>query len=93
MNASRLVSGLLYVGCLVFAVADGDGRELFGVFVGVLVPVVLIWFPEEVNDFTLGMLWDGSVIDRPTPPALIAGFGWVLLLLVVVAGVKVRFFT
>ena len=56
MSASRVVSGLLYIGCVRFAVADGDGQELFAVAAGVLVPVVLIWFPEEVNDFTLGML-------------------------------------
>lgn len=92
MSASRVVSGLLYLGCLLFAVTDGDGRALFAVAAGVLVPVAMIWYPEEINDFTLGTWGDGPVIDRPTPPVFIAGFGWLLLLLVVVGGVKIRFF-
>jgi len=93
MSASRIVSGLLYLGCVLFAAADRDGQELFAVAAGVLVPVVLIWFPEEVNDLTLGMWWDGPFIDRSTPPAFIAGFGWLLLVLVVIGGVTMRCFS
>jgi len=93
MSASRVFSGLLYLGCVLLAVVGGDGRELFAVVAGLLVPIVLIWFPEEVNDVTLGMWGDGPMIDRPTPPAIIAAFGWLLLLLAVVGGLKIRFFS
>lgn len=56
------------------------GRVLLGlviVFVGCL---ALIWFPEEINDFTLGSWWRGYQITTPTPAFLVAGFGWICLI-------------
>jgi hypothetical protein len=47
----------------------------------VIPPIILIWFPEQVDEFTFG-LWDrGNRIDSHTPPLMISIFGWVILLL------------
>ena len=44
-------------------------------------PIILIWFPELVDDYTFG-LWDrGNRIDSHTPALMIEIFGWVILLL------------
>lgn len=44
-------------------------------------PIILIWFPEQVDEYTFG-LWDqGNRIDSHTPPLMIAIFGWFILLL------------
>jgi hypothetical protein len=51
------------------------------VLLALAAPIVLIWFPEQVDDYTFGM-WDkGNRIDVHTPPLMIAIFGWALLLL------------
>jgi hypothetical protein len=46
---------------------------------GLLVPLVLIWFPEQLGSFT-GYVGRGGNIDTPTPGFLIAGIGWFMLL-------------
>jgi hypothetical protein len=41
--------------------------------------LVLIWFPDEVDDLTFGSWYEGRRIDSHTPPFLIAAFGWIFL--------------
>jgi hypothetical protein len=44
-------------------------------------PLVLIWFPEEIDDLSFGT-WDrGNQINVHTPAFLISAFGWAILLL------------
>src|SRR5271165_3857175 len=43
-------------------------------------PMVLIWFPEQIDEYTFGTWHRGYRIDAHTPPAMIAMFGWVILL-------------
>jgi hypothetical protein len=46
-----------------------------------VVPMILIWFPDQIDDMTFGT-WDrGNQINVHTPAFLIVGFGWVILLL------------
>jgi hypothetical protein len=40
----------------------------------------LIFFSNEIDDLTFGTTQRGYQIDSHTPPFLIAGFGWLLLL-------------
>jgi hypothetical protein len=40
----------------------------------------LIFFAKQIDEITFGTWQRGYQIDRHTPPFLIAGFGWVLLL-------------
>jgi uncharacterized membrane protein YoaT (DUF817 family) len=44
--------------------------------------LALIWFPNAINEYTLGTWSRGGQIDTPTPPPLIAAFGWILLITV-----------
>jgi hypothetical protein len=44
-------------------------------------PLILIWFPEEIDDLTFGT-WDrGNQINVHTPAFLITAFGWAILFL------------
>ena len=45
------------------------------------VPLALIWFPEELGSYT-GYVSRGSTIDTETPPFIVAGLGWLLLVLI-----------
>jgi len=44
-----------------------------------LVPLGLIWFPEELGSFT-GYVSRGGYIDTETPPILVSAIGWLILL-------------
>jgi hypothetical protein len=57
-----------------------DHQLWFAAFVLGL-PLILIWFPEEIDDLSFGT-WDrGNQINVHTPAFLIAAFGWGILLL------------
>jgi hypothetical protein len=60
---SRLVHGSLL------------GSFAFLCFIG----LALIWFPEEINEYTLGLWYAGYKIETPTPAWLIATAGWSVL--------------
>jgi deoxyribodipyrimidine photolyase-related protein len=45
---------------------------------GLLLPMGLIWFPEEIGGFT-GYVGRGGRIDTETPPFLVSAAGWILL--------------
>lgn len=54
----------------------------FWVVTLVCAPVlVLIWFPEQIDDLTFGAWYRGYQIDSHTPGIAIAALGWVFLLL------------
>jgi hypothetical protein len=58
-----------------------NSSGLVGVLLAVTPPIILIWFPEQVDDYTFGLWYKGNRIDSHTPPLMIAIFGWALLLL------------
>ncbi len=82
MSVSRLLSGIVAVTGMVFAIADFRARLLFDYCLFTAIVLVLIWFPDAVNTYTVGMWIDGYKIENPTPPIMIAGFGWIALLVV-----------
>jgi hypothetical protein len=43
---------------------------------------VLVGFPAQIEDYTVGMWSKGNRIDVHTPAFLIASMGWLFLLLV-----------
>jgi hypothetical protein len=64
--------------------ADGpDGQISIDVsgspMLALMLPLALIWFPEQLGSFT-GYVGRGGSIDTETPGWLVAGFGWLLLL-------------
>lgn len=44
--------------------------------------LLLIWFPQEIDDFTFGGWYRGSQINTHTPGFLIAAMGWIFLVLI-----------
>lgn len=44
----------------------------------VLLPLGMIWFPDEVGSFT-GYVGRGGYIDSDTPPYLVSALGWFFL--------------
>jgi hypothetical protein len=81
MTLSQLLSGIIALLGLVVAFMRFDSQMLLKYCVFTVIELVLIWFPEEVNDYTLGIWSNGYKIENPTPPVMIAGVGWILLLL------------
>jgi hypothetical protein len=47
--------------------------------------LALIWFPEQIDDFTFGTWSGGYQIDSHTPGVAVAALGWVFLLLFALA--------
>ena len=80
MKISRIVSGSIYLGGQAWAIVHFESKEIFISVVGLAVPVCMIWYPNEINDYTIGLFGEGGQIDSPTPPVMISGFGWVCLL-------------
>jgi len=82
MTLSRLLSGIIALIGLVVAFIHFHSHILLNYCLFTLIELVLIWFPDEVNEYTLGLWIDGYKIQNQTPTAMIAGIGWILLLLV-----------
>ncbi len=43
--------------------------------------LALIYFPDTIDDLTIGTFTRGGQIDAHTPPWLISSVGWILILL------------
>lgn len=56
-----------------------NGLAVFSTVLYSCFACVLIWFPQEVDDFTFGTTRFGNKIDSHTPAFLIVAVGWVLL--------------
>jgi hypothetical protein len=52
--------------------------------------LVLIWFPNDVDELTFGVWYQGYRIDSHTPGVLIAAFGWMFLVLITLILFKVH---
>ena len=81
MTTSRFLA--LVVTALTAFTAVQKGYPLASSLLPLLIPLALIWFAEVLGSAT-GMIGHGRV-NAPTPPAMVAGFGWVVLLFLVVS--------
>lgn len=79
---SRLLSVIMAVVGMVAMIAKHGMDGALGYLLFLLVALVLIWFPSVINGYAMGTMMDGSTVDTPTPPLLIAAFGWIALLVV-----------
>ena len=73
-----IIAALTFAGAwphaqLLWAVAFVDGVALF-----------LIWLPDKIDDWTFGAYLRGGEVKSHTPAWMIASFGWILLLLLIV---------
>jgi hypothetical protein len=85
MRKDRLISLVVGVAWLIAAFAldsrgggTGNSRDRFALPGLTLVALALIWFGDELGEFT-GMTGRGH-ISQPSPAWLVKLFGWVLLL-------------
>jgi len=65
---------------VVLLIAQGDAQvsELLQYIAVLLLVLALIWFPEQVGEFT-GYVGRGGNIDVETPPLLVSLAGWFFL--------------
>ena len=77
--ASKIAAVLIAIAYLVITIIDEHGfnRGVMGLATVLLVPLALIWFPDEIGSAT-GSVGHGHV-DAETPPALVSFMGWFLL--------------
>ncbi len=76
ITAGKIVSLLIAIGYTLFAIVDGGVSGLF-VAVALLLPLALIWFPDEMGSFT-GCVARGY-IDKETPAGCVSVMGWFFL--------------
>ncbi len=82
-TAPKLIA--LCVGASLVAVgacAELDPSPEFGYFLLIILGVVFIWFPEPIGSFRGNVLHLGHSVDQQTPGCVIAGVGWLLLVVV-----------
>jgi hypothetical protein len=82
VTKSKLAALLLALAYIIAAAVSGAGFSFAGtVAVGVLLPLALIWFPEEVESWS--RLWRRGGIpalhEAPSPAWMVAMMGWVFL--------------
>ncbi len=80
ITLSRIIALLVAGGMAAISIVQ-DGKSFLhaaGAVPVLLIPLALIWFPEEVGEFT-GYVGRGGNIDAPSPAFLVAGFGWFFL--------------
>lgn len=80
VTISKTISGIIALAGMVYVCIKFNMEFDFYYFIFVGVVLVLIWFPDAVNTYTVGMWVDGYKIESPTPPIMISAFGWILLL-------------
>jgi len=76
-NILGLLVALAYVATII-ATQGGITESAFKGCVVLLLPLALIWFPDELGSFT-GYVGRGGNINTPTPPILVSTMGWMLL--------------
>jgi len=48
---NRTLSTLVFSAYIIRAIAIGDEGLLFGLFIGLVIPMACIWFPEAMGDY------------------------------------------
>jgi hypothetical protein len=77
MRLARYLSLAVALGLVGYSIVRGIRPPSFALLAAIA--VVLIWFPEEVDEYTLGLWYAGYKIETHTPAWMIAAVGWLLL--------------
>lgn len=80
LSVSRIVSLIVVAVAFITAWPIRGGFWVVTLVCGPL--LLLIWFPQEIDDFTFGSWSRGSQINTHTPGVLVAAMGWIFLVLV-----------
>jgi hypothetical protein len=78
---SRIAALLIAIGYSIAMIVAEHGITKGSLAGGalLLLPLALIWFPEQLGSFT-GYVGRGGDIDTETPPGLVSALGWFFLL-------------
>jgi hypothetical protein len=79
-RASKVGSVVIALGYAVACVISEGGLtpDIIKLCAMLLLPLGLIWFPEEIGSYR-GYVSRGSTIDTETPPFIVSGLGWLFL--------------
>jgi hypothetical protein len=79
ITISKIISVLIALGYIAANIIHfGVTRVVVAIAIALLVPLALIWFPDEIGTFT-GYVGRGGYINQETPPILITIMGWFFL--------------
>jgi len=78
MPADRLISLVIAAMVCVIAVLSGGGHALFDAVLWVVLALALIWFGDELGEYT--GLMRGSLVTAQSPGSLVRFFGWLFLI-------------
>jgi hypothetical protein len=77
---SKILALLLALGYIVAASLSREGLPLAGtVALGVLIPLALIWFPDQIETWTRTWRRLATLPTSAAPPWAFAAMGWVFL--------------
>ena len=81
ITIGKILTLLIAIGYAVGMVVDAHGvtPDVAKGCVVLLLPLALIWFPEELGSVT-GYVGRGGNIDTETPPILVSIAGWFFLI-------------
>ena len=79
ITVSKIVALCLALIYTAIAVAMTGFAAIPGMMILLVPPLGLIWFAEDLSEFT-GYVGKGGTIDQSSPEFLIAAFGWLVLI-------------
>jgi hypothetical protein len=81
IGIGKILSLLIAIGYLVCAIIADHGFTLnvLKCFAALLLPLALIWFPDQIGDAIGYFAGHMMRVDAPTPPVLISIMGWLFL--------------
>jgi hypothetical protein len=79
ITLGRILSLIIAIGYAVVAITNG-GIDGVKCSLALLLPLALIWFPDEIGDATGYFAGNMLQVDVPTPPILISIMGWFFLI-------------
>jgi hypothetical protein len=79
ITIGKIISLMIALGYIAANIIHfGFTRVALAIAIALLMPLALIWFPEEIGGFT-GFVGHGRYIDEETPPFMVTIIGWFFL--------------
>ena len=79
ITVGKVLSVLIAVAWATACIIDLGVTQLLWCLIALLLPLALIWFPDEIGSFT-GYRAGHSQVDAKTPPILLSVMGWFFLI-------------
>lgn len=80
MTTSRVLSLAVSMIGMVAAAFQFHPERIVDYCIIIAAATALIWFPDAISYNAVRKWVDGYSIDNPTPPLMVAAFGWIALL-------------